>query len=83
MAVAPNAIASAVGTDPRFETSDEAVVHMEDDPAALSAAGTPNTVAAPVRSLFQTNCTSLKLTFDVAWTRRASAGVAWMEDVLW
>src|SRR3954462_5919046 len=35
--------------------SDQAVLHMEDTaPAQLSTVATPNAVAAPIRSLFQT-----------------------------
>ncbi|MBB5714766.1 phage major capsid protein [Sphingomonas aerophila] len=47
---------TATGDEPRFEVSDQAVLHMEDStPQQLSAAGTPNAVAAPIRSMFQTD----------------------------
>jgi hypothetical protein len=47
---------SVGGEAPRFEISDQATLHMEDTtPLAIASAGAPATVAAPARSLFQTD----------------------------
>jgi hypothetical protein len=44
------------GGAPRFDVSDQATLHLEDTtPLAIGTAGAPATVAAPVRSLFQTD----------------------------
>lgn len=74
---------TSTGDAPMFETSDQATIHMEDTPTALSAAASPNTVAAPIRSLFQTNSVALKMTMDVSWAMRRSGMVQWIENVGW
>lgn len=74
---------TGTGDSPMFETSDQATIHMEDTPAAISATGTPNTVAAPVRSMFQTNSVALKMTMDVTWAMRRSGMVQYISSVTW
>lgn len=74
---------TSTGDAPMFETSDQATIHMEDSPAALSAVASPNTVAAPIRSMFQTNSVALKMTMDVSWAMRRSGMVQWVENVGW
>jgi hypothetical protein len=83
VAIASNALASAIDPAPKFSVSTEAVVHMETAPTALSATGTPNTVAAPMRSLYQTDALGLRMIFNVAWALRNSGGLAWMSGVTW
>lgn len=44
---------SVTGDTPRFDVSNQATLHMEDTtPLAIASVGSPNTVAAPVRSLY-------------------------------
>lgn len=74
---------TGTGDSPMFETSDQATIHMEDSPSAISATGTPNTVAAPVRSMFQTNSVALKMTMDVTWAMRRSGMVQYISSVTW
>ena len=81
--IATNALVSAFGTVPTIEASKEAVVHMDTAAGAVSTAGAPNVVAAPVRSLFQTDCISLKLRLPCAWTLRTASGLAWTQSVNW
>jgi hypothetical protein len=84
IAVAPNALASAVDPEPRFKTSTETVIHQEDaTPLAIGTAGSPNTVAAPARSLWQTDTVGLRLILRVAWALRNAGGVAWAESLTW
>jgi hypothetical protein len=53
---------SATGDEPRFDVSDQAVLHMEDTaPTAIGTAGTPTVVAAPVRSLWQTDSIGIRM----------------------
>lgn len=75
---------SATGDEPRFDVSDQATLHMEDTtPSALGTAGTPNVVAAPVRSLFQTDSIGLRFIIDMNWALRRSGSVAFLEDATW
>lgn len=75
---------SATGDEPRFDVSDQATLHMEDSsPAAIGTAGTPNVVAAPVRSLFQTDSIALRMILDMNWSLRRPGSVVWLEDATW
>ncbi len=75
---------TATGDEPRFEVSDQAVLHMEDTtPQQISAAGTPNVVAAPIRSMFQTDSLALRMIMDLNWTMRRAGMVAFVQSVTW
>jgi hypothetical protein len=78
LAVAANALASALDPAPRFELADQATLHFEDSsPLPISTAGTPNSVAAVVSSNFQADSVSLRVIFDCSWALRSSSGLAW------
>lgn len=69
---------------PSFAVTQEAVLHEEDTtPAALSSAGTPNTVAAPERSYFQTDCLALRMTMRANWLTRRTNAVSWLQAATW
>jgi len=75
---------SVEGDAPRFDMSDQATLHMEDTtPLAIGTAGSPNTVAAPVRSLYQTDSLALRMIMDVNWAMRRTGVVAWTQAVTW
>lgn len=75
---------TATGDVPEFEMSNEATLHMEDStPLQIGSTGTPNTVAAPVRSLFQTATMGLRMLMDVSWALRRPGSVAWIDGVTW
>ncbi|MFT8245206.1 phage major capsid protein [Roseomonas sp. BN140053] len=75
---------SVTGDEPRFDVSDQATLHMEDTtPLAISATGTPNTVAAPIRSLFQTDTLAVRMILPMNWTLRRAGVVAWTQSVSW
>ena len=75
---------SATGDDPRFDATDSAVLHMEDTtPLAIGTTGSPNTVAAPARSLWQTDSIAIRMLLDVNWALRRSGVVAWVTGVTW
>jgi hypothetical protein len=82
IAVATNAIASAVESSPTIETSQEAEVHMEDASVAqiVDDAGS---VARPVRSFYQTDSVGLKLRWPLSWVVRDARGVAYMTGTNW
>ena len=76
--------ASATGDVPEFELSNDATVHMEDSaPLQIGATGTPNVVAAPVRSFFQTGVSGLRMLMDVSWTMRRPGMVQFIDSVTW
>jgi hypothetical protein len=70
------------GDAPRMEMSDQATLHMEDtNPTDLVAS--PSTVAAPQRSLFQTDSLALRMIMPLNWTQRRAGTVAFVSGVLW
>lgn len=76
--------ATATGDTPRFAVSNEATLHEEDTtPLALSATGSPNTVAAPMRSLFQTDTIAIRMTIYVTWAMRRTGMVQTIASVGW
>lgn len=76
--------ATATGDAPRFAVSNEATLHEEDtSPLALGTVGSPNTVAAPMRSLFQTDSIAIRLSLYVTWAMRRAGMVATMSGVTW
>jgi HK97 family phage major capsid protein/HK97 family phage prohead protease len=75
---------SATGDEPRFDVSDTATLHLDDTtPLAIGTAGSPNTVAAPVRSLFQTDTIAIRMMLDVNWAMRRTGVIAWTTSVTW
>jgi HK97 family phage prohead protease len=75
--------ASASGP-PRFDVSDQATLHMEDTaPLPISATGTPNVVAAPVRSLWQTDTLGIRMIEQMNWLMRRPGMVAYVTGVTW
>jgi capsid protein len=83
LAIASNAIASALDPVPRIDRASEATLHMSDAPSQFSTVGAPNTVAAPSRSLWQSDTIGLRLRFEVSWGLRNAAGLAWTQNVNW
>jgi len=75
---------SATGDDPRFDISDQATLHMEDTtPLQIGSAGTPTTVAAPVRSMFQTDSLALRMILPMNWSMRRAGVVVERTAVTW
>ena len=76
--------ATVTGDAPRFAVSNEATLHEEDTtPLPLSATGTPNVVAAPMRSLFQTDSVAIRLSLFLSWTMRRTGMVHTVSPVIW
>jgi hypothetical protein len=83
IAVDPSAFASGFGSEPQMSASIETALHFEDtSPSPLSTEGTPNAIAAPIRSLFQSDLIGLRLTLKAAWCMRSPA-IAWLENCTW
>jgi len=76
--------ASVSGDDPRFDVSDSATVHMEDTtPLAIGTVGSPATVAAPTRSLWQTDCIGIRMILPMNWALLRTGTLAWVTGVTW
>ena len=76
--------ASAEGDSPRLDMSEGATIHEEDtSPLAIGTVGTPATVAAPTRSLFQTDAVAVRLIQFVTWALRRPNRVSTVTSVTW
>ena len=76
--------ATANGDAPRFAVSTDATLHEEDTtPLALGTTGSPNTVAAPMRSLFQTDAVAVRMSLYVTWAMRRTGMVQTIASVSW
>jgi hypothetical protein len=81
IAVAANAVVSAIEGPLEIMASTVAEFHRETSPAAIvTSAGT---VATPVGSVYQTDEVALRLRWPISWALRTSAGLAWMTSVNW
>ena len=66
-------IAAALTAGPRITASISAAVHEDTVPLPLGTPGSPNVVASPMRSAFQTNTILVRVVSDVAWAARTGA----------
>ena len=75
----------ATGYDgPMFQMSNTATLHMEDtSPTAIGTAGTPNVVAAPVRSLFQTDSLAIRTILPLTWALLRTGQIHSIGSVSW
>lgn len=76
------AFVSALGSV-EFLASEEAVIHEDTTPLPIGTPGSPATVAAPSRSLFQTASTALRTILFCNWSMRRSGAVSFMTGVNW
>ena len=69
-----DSITFALGA-PAFLASEVATIHEEDTaPLPIGAPGAPAVVAAPVRSLYQTNSWALRMLLDADWAKLRDIG---------
>jgi hypothetical protein len=84
IAVEAMGFASSFGPDATIETTIHAEIHLEDTaPADIGTVGTPDVVAAPTKSMFQTQSVALKLELPCAWAMRAPGLVQTITAVNW
>ena len=69
-----NEVSTGIGS-PQFLASEVATLHEDTVPSPISTVGTPNIVAAPIRSLFQTHAWALRMMLDADWAKMRSAGL--------
>ncbi len=69
---------------PIFDISNTAVLHMEDTaPDPIGTSGVPNVVAAPARSLFQTDSVAIRMKLPVTWAMVRTGMVDGINAVAW
>jgi hypothetical protein len=74
IAVDPRAFASALGDAVEIRASKETLLHMEDTtPLQIGTVGSPPTVAAPARAMFQTDSIAIRVIMRMAWAMRVPA----------
>jgi len=71
------------GDSPQYSVSDQATLHMDDAASAISTPGSPNVVAAPVRSLYQTDTLAIRMLWDINWAMRRTGMIAYTTSVTW
>jgi hypothetical protein len=79
IAVEPQALLVAVDSEPDVSASKEAALHMSNTPLPIVDGAT----ADPVRSLWQTASIALRCTADLAWEKRRSNAVAFIDSAWW
>jgi hypothetical protein len=82
IAVDPQGVAAALAAEPKIVLSENAAIHEDDSPSALSAVASPNTVAAPIRGLFSTDAIAMRTILHTGWIARSGA-VAQVTSVTW
>ncbi len=80
IAVDPASLVHGAGTEPDMTASRSALLHMSDDPLPVVGSGV---TADPVRSLYQTDSIALRCLIDVAFGKRRSGAVAYLDEVTW
>jgi hypothetical protein len=84
IAVDAAAFASGFGAEPKIDIAENAAVHMDDATALeLSTVGSPNTVAAPIRSAFQTDTHVLRIILQATWATRLPGAVQFITGATW
>jgi hypothetical protein len=76
------AFASALGV-PTFKVSIHTTLHENTVPLAIGTPGTPATVAAPTRSMYQTDTSALRSIVPIDWILRRSGAVAYLTGATW
>jgi hypothetical protein len=82
IALDPAALVSGFSGTAEISSNSEALVHMEDT-TPLPIGTAPNVVAAPSRSMFQTDSVVTDLILRAAWAWRVSGAVAWVQNTTW
>jgi hypothetical protein len=77
IAVAANAVVSAVDGTPEITASQEAEIQSDTAPVTDGSLGTPR------YSMFQKDAVALRLRWPISWQLRTPTALAWMTNVNW
>jgi hypothetical protein len=83
VAIEASSFVSAFDPIPQFDVSNTTALHMEDTSPAPLTQGTGPTIATPIRSLYQTVCSALKLILPCSWGMRATGHVQVINSANW
>jgi hypothetical protein len=83
IAIEAGSFVSGFDPVPEFVVSDQAVLHESTVPAAFGTVGTPAIVAAPARSMWQTNSTALRMILRCSWGMRSAGHIQVINSVTW
>lgn len=83
IAVDLDSLLAASWGPPGFEVSNSATIHEDDVPAAIGVVGSPNVIAAPTRSLFQSDAGAVRMIWRLCWATTRSNAVAVADPVVW
>lgn len=83
IAIEAGAFVSGFNDVPEIAPSSAAVVHWDDTPAQIGTDASPDVVAAPVMSGFQTNTHALRLILRAAWVMRQPGTVQFVTGTTW
>jgi hypothetical protein len=75
-------VVSGDGADPAIDVSKTATLHMSTTPADIGTAGSPPTVAAPTKSMIQTDSLALRCIARITWAA-APGAVATLTGATW
>jgi hypothetical protein len=82
IAVDPLSILHSTDPAPEILVSKEALVHMSDTPLPIVSSTGPTT-ADPVRSFFQTDAVGTRIVADLAFAKRRTDAVAYIDNASW
>ena len=80
IAIDPVSIVHGFGPNLDILVSTDAIVHMDTEPGEI-VSGTGPTLAAPVRSLWQSDAIGLRALVDIAFTKRRADCVAYVDGL--
>jgi hypothetical protein len=80
IAVAVNAVVSALGAAPQIDETKTASMHMSDTPLPIASGGA---MASPTVVTFQTDTVGIRLRWPISWTLRNANAIAHMTAVTW
>ncbi len=89
MAIATNALVTAIDPVPQIDGSAETVLHRDTSPTQIGIPRDPavpedvNTVAAPTVSLWQSDIVAVRLILGASWMLRAPGAVAYVQGATW
>jgi len=81
--VEAGSFASGFSAVPEIDTTNAGALHFEDTTPLQLVSGAGPTVATPVRSLFQTDASAIKMVLRCSWGMRAAGHIQIVTSVTW